>query len=198
MKAQPSGSNGGARVLSVLGYLDPLPAPASRILLAGVTGSGKSTLARRIAARLNLPYTEIDSLYHGPNWTQREEFALDVDHATSGDRWVIEWQYRLVRPMLLERADTLIWLDHPAAVSYARVIRRTVRRSRTHEPLWNGNAEPPLHSFFTAPDENIIRWAIKTRRNYQKQVPAIESSHPQLHVVRLRGQRQVERWIDSL
>jgi adenylate kinase family enzyme len=198
MNAQPSGSGDGTKVLSVLGYRDPLQNPATRILIAGVTGSGKSTLARQIATRLELPYTEIDSLYHGPNWTPREEFVKDVDTATSGDRWVIEWQYPLVRPMLLERADTLVWLDHPAALSYARVIRRTVRRSRTHEPLWNGNVEPPLRSFFTAPDENIIRWAIKTRRNYKRQVPAVELSHPQLQIVRLRSQRQVNRWLDSL
>ena len=197
MNAQPTGSDDDARVLSVLDYRDPLPGPPRRILIAGVSGSGKSTLARRIAAKLDLPYTEIDSLYHGPDWTPRASFLEDVAHATAGDRWVIEWQYGTARPMLLDRADTLVWLDHPVAVSLARVIRRTIRRSQTHEVLWNGNVEPPLRTFFTRPDENIVRWALSTQFTLRKRIPEVKAEMPNFTIVRLRSQRQVEHWLAS-
>jgi len=189
---------GTLRVLRVFGSHDLLPVSPRRILVAGVAGSGKSTLARRLSVLLDLEYTEIDSLYHGPDWTPRESFLDDVARATAGERWIIEWQYRGARPLLLEHADTLVWLDHPRAVSLARVLRRTFRRSRTHEVLWNGNVEPPLRTFFSAPDENIIRWAIKTGGSYKALVPSLEQTHPALQIVRLRSQLEVERWLRPL
>jgi adenylate kinase family enzyme len=61
---------------------DPLPTRVQRVLVAGVSGSGKTTLAGRIGAILGIPHTEIDSLFHGPNWVPRASFANDVDHLT--------------------------------------------------------------------------------------------------------------------
>ena len=180
----------------MLGAHDPLRHRPNRILVAGVTGSGKSTLARRIAAALKNDYVEIDSLYHGPYWTPRPEFVAEVDAFTRSPRWSIEWQYPSVRMLLADRADTVVWLDHATVVSLVRVIRRTIRRSRTREILWNGNIEAPLRSFFTDPD-HIVRWALKTRRAYRALVPALEHSHPRLQIVRLRSQRDVERWLDG-
>lgn len=49
---------------------------AQRILVAGASGAGKSTLAADISAKLGIPYTEIDSLFHGPNWEPREDFVF--------------------------------------------------------------------------------------------------------------------------
>ena len=167
------------------------------MLVAGVTGSGKSTLAGLLAERLDLPYVEIDSLYHGPGWVPRDQFEAEVDAFTRGDRWVIEWQYRTVRALLGDRADTLVWLDHPLSVSLFRVLRRTVRRSRNRTVLWNGNVEPPLRSVFTS-SESILRWAWKTRHSYREAVPLMAESHPHLQIVRLRGQRQVDDWLAGL
>jgi adenylate kinase family enzyme len=112
----------------MLGPQDPLPPTTRRILVTGSSGAGKSTLREIVSTTLHLPTVEIDSLHHGPNWTPRPTFAADVDHFTSGPCWVIEWQYRQVRPMLLERADTLVWLDHSRWTVTHRVVRRTLRR----------------------------------------------------------------------
>ncbi|HEX4056770.1 MAG TPA: AAA family ATPase [Galbitalea sp.] len=176
---------------------DPLPSRPQRVLVAGVTGSGKSTLARRIAARLELPYVEIDSLYHGPGWVPREEFEREVGEFARGDSWVTEWQYRTVRAMLADRADTLVWLDHPTWIPLFRVLRRTVRRSWGRTVLWNGNVEPPPRSVFADPD-NILRWAWQTRHSYRTLVPELENSNPNIQLVRLRGQCQVEAWLGGL
>lgn len=168
-----------------------------RIAIAGVTGAGKSTLARRVSGMLHLPYTEIDSLYHGPGWVPRSSFIAEVDALTAGDDWVIEWQYRSVRPLIASRADVLVWLDFPAPVSLWRVVRCTFRRRFSREELWNGNREGPLWQFFTDRD-HIIRWAFRTQWKLKKMVPDTAAAHPSLRIVRLRSRRAVEEWVASL
>lgn len=177
----------------MLSATDPLPRRPDRILVAGVSGSGKSTLARRIATSLELPYIELDSLHHGPAWVKRPGFEADVDAFTSGPRWVVEWQYDSVRPLLAERADLLVWLDLPFRVVLRRVVRRTLVRRLRREVLWNGNVEPPLRTFFTDPD-HIVRWAVRSRHKMKERAPALAVDHPHLVVVRLRTVREVERW----
>ena len=72
-------------------------------------------------------------------------------------------------------------------------MRRRIRR----ELLWNGNIEPPLRTFFTAPEENIIRWEMKTHDKWRHRMPEVERDHPALHVVRLRRARDVEAWLQG-
>ena len=178
----------------MLSATDPLPRRPRRILVAGTSGSGKTTLAARIGGLLGVPHTEIDALYHGAGWTQRPEFEADVEGFTSEDRWVTEWQYSIVRNLLAERADTVVWLDLPYPMVLARVVRRTLRRRVRREELWNGNVEPPLHTFFTDP-EHVVRWSISTRNLNQERIPALAAAHPHLVVVRLRRRGDVDRWL---
>ncbi|MGO2542611.1 MAG: AAA family ATPase [Specibacter sp.] len=176
---------------------DPLPARPHRVLVAGVSGSGKTTLAGQLARILALPCTELDSLYHGPNWMPRTDFEDDVDQLTRAPGWVTEWQYRQVRRLLAGRADTLVWLDFPVRVSMARLIRRTVRRRLRAEELWNDNFEGPLWTIFTDRD-HIIRWGWRTRHTLKGLVPSLEGKFPGLHVVRLTSPAEVDAWRERL
>lgn len=173
---------------------DPLPRRPERVTVAGVSGSGKSTLARRIAATLDLPYTEMDSLFHGPGWTELPTFEAEVDALLAAGRWVTEWQYEYARPLLAAQADLLVWVDLPFPVTLGRVVRRTTRRRWRREELWNGNYEGPLRSFFTDP-EHVVRWSISTRNLYDARIPAVAAARPDLPVVRLRSRREVDRWL---
>jgi adenylate kinase family enzyme len=168
-----------------------------KVLVAGVSGVGKTTLAARISAAIGAPHTEIDSLYHGPAWVPRESFLRDVESFTSQDTWVTEWQYSQARPLLAARADTLVWLDLPVRVAVWRLITRTVRRSHRRVELWNGNVEPPLTTIFTDRD-HIIRWGFRTRRKLKGTVPSLEQAYPNLRVVRLGSQRDVDAWLNRL
>jgi adenylate kinase family enzyme len=181
--------------MPLLGASDLLPHPPRRVLVAGTSGAGKSTLASAAAAQLGLPYVELDSLFHGPQWTPRPEFLDDVRAFSRRPTWVTEWQYKDARPMLLEHADTLVWLDHPRRVVMRRLVLRTARRRLTGEELWNGNSEPPLSTLFTDP-EHLLRWAWKSHGRMRDKVTAIlAGEHAQrLAVVRLRGQREVDEW----
>ncbi|QAY74120.1 AAA family ATPase [Agromyces protaetiae] len=165
-----------------------------RVLVAGTSGSGKSTLARRIAEASGARYQEIDALFHGPDWTPRPTFEADVDAFTSGDMWVIEWQYGLVRDLLAARADTLVFLDYRRSLVMSRVVRRTVRRRVRREELWNGNREAPLATIFTDRD-HIVRWAWRTHSGHAAQVARAAAANPGLRVVRLRSPKAAERWL---
>jgi len=176
---------------------DPLPQPPRRVLIAGVSGSGKSTLADALAAQVHIPHTDIDTLYHGPNWTRRDEFYTDVDEMIAAPAWVTEWQYRSVRPRLADRADTIVWLDFPVRLWMFRLVRRTIQRRRSREELWAGNVEAPLWHLFTGRD-HIIAWALRTHHDYRTLISDLEHTHPKLQVVRLRNQRDVDRWLAQL
>ncbi|HEV7950781.1 MAG TPA: AAA family ATPase [Glaciihabitans sp.] len=172
------------------------PAPR-RILIAGVTGVGKSVLAQRIEASTAIPYSELDRLYHGPNWTQRTTFLADVSELANNDAWVTEWQYRSARVILEPAADTLVWLDFPLPIVLLRLIRRTVWRRLTHHTLWAGNTEPPLWHFVSGKD-NVLRWAIRSHSSYRTTIPALAAANPQLRVVQLRRPAEAQRWLTAL
>lgn len=180
----------------MLGPADPLPATTRRILVTGTSGSGKTTLARRISAELDVPMVEIDSLYHGPGWTVLPTFVDEVTRFTAGPAWVIEWQYHAVQPLLLRRADVLVWLDHGRWTLMWRVVRRTLVRRLRRQELWNGNVEPPLWTFWTDRD-HIVRWAWRTYGRRSAEARAVAGAPPGTGpgVVRLAGQREVDAWL---
>lgn len=165
--------------------------------MAGVSGAGKTTLARRIAAITGGPHTEMDAIFHGPEWTPRPEFLADVHSLVGTGSWTTEWQYDAARPLLARTADVLVWLDLPfARVTLPRLISRTIRRRWSREELWNGNREAPLWTVLTD-REHIVRWAIRSRRNYHAAVPGLHHEYPHLTVVRLRSQQEAEDWLSG-
>ncbi|WP_308469648.1 AAA family ATPase [Gordonia spumicola] len=144
---------------------------------------------------MDAPHTEIDGLFHGPNWTPRTTFLEDVADLASTEAWVTEWQYAGARPVLAARADLLVWLDLPFwTTTFPRVVRRTVLRRVRREALWNGNVEPPFHQILTDPDY-IVRWAVSTRHKYRDQIPQLDHDSFGLSVVRLTSTREVDRWL---
>ena len=111
---------------------------------ASASGSGKSTVGRALAQRLGVPYVELDALVHGPNSTETpdDELRRILEPVLAGDGWVIDGGYRRkIGDLVLAQADVVVWIDLPIHVWFPRLIRRTVRRLRGHEELWNGNRE---------------------------------------------------------
>jgi adenylate kinase family enzyme len=181
----------------LLGPHDPLPFRPKRVLVAGTSGSGKSALASRLSRALELPYVEIDALFHGPSWTPRESFEREVDEFSAGSRWTTEWQYEPARPMLAERADLIVWLDLSRLLVMSQVIRRTLHRRRTREVLWNGNLEPPLWTILTD-REHIIRWAWSTHGHTRTRIAAVQRQRPDLPIVVLRDHTDSDEWLNSI
>jgi adenylate kinase family enzyme len=103
-----------------------------RIVVVDTTGSRKITLAGRLAAKLDIPHTELDALNWVPDWTMRpaDEFWALVDQATRSDAWVVDGNYSRSRDIVWPRADTIIWLDYPLSLILWRLWWRTLRRGR--------------------------------------------------------------------
>ena len=180
--------------MGFLGPTSPLPRRPERVLVVGVAGSGKTTLAGRIAEVLGVAHVEIDALHHGPGWEPRPKFLDDVRALAARPGWVTEWQYAAARPILLERADLLVWLDLPVAQAMAQVTWRTLKRRTLRTELWNGNVEPPLRTIFHDP-EHIVRWAWGSRHKYRGRLPALAETRPDLPIVRLHRHGDADTWL---
>jgi hypothetical protein len=134
-------------------------------VVASASGSGKTTLGRALAARLRVPFHELDALNHGPGWIEASpaELRARVEPLVTTDEWVIDGAYRgKLGNLVLARADTVVWLDLPRRVWLPRLLRRTARRLLTRQALWNGNRET-LRGVLWAPDALIpIAWRLAT------------------------------------
>ncbi len=171
-----------------------------RVSVVGSSGSGKTTFARRLAARLGVPHIEIDAIYWGPDWSslETETFRCRVSDATAVEAWVCDGNYSKVRPIVLARADTVVWLDVPLRTCLARMLRRTAHRIRSGEELWAGNRESWRQVFIGR--EALFWWLItnhrRNRRNYELRFSAPESSHLQVH--RFRSSVEANAWLAGI
>ena len=145
-----------------------------RISVVGNAGSGKTTVGRALAARLGVPFVELDSLQHQPNWQPlpKPEFQARVAELIAADGWVIDGNYSAVRPQIWARADTVVWFDLPRSTVMRQVIARTVSRGLFRKELWNGNRERLSNLFKTDPNESVVRWAWTRHTTYRDRYQA--------------------------
>lgn len=173
--------------------------PVRRVSLVGVSGSGKTTVGRQLAASMDVPFIELDSIFHQPGWTDlaHDEFRRRVSEALTADAWVVDGNYSAVQDLVWQRADTVVWLDLPRRVVMRRIIQRTVRRTVTRQRLWNGNREPISNFVRLNPDKNIIRWAWVKHAEYVARYDAAmhDAAFGHLHFVRLRSQNELDSFI---
>ena len=171
-----------------------------RVLVVGNTGAGKSTLASTLADRLGVPHVEMDALWWQAGWTASDPglFRERLRAATATDRWVACGNYHShAFDVVWPRADTIVWLDLPLAIVLARLVRRTLRRIRRREQLWNGNVERWGALFGR---ESLLVWALKSHGKHRARYPTLLDATGTAHAttVRLRSPRAVERWLAHL
>jgi len=178
-----------------------MPGPLSRdsslvrrvAILASASGNGKTTLGRALAERLGIPFVEMDALVHGPNWTETpdEELRARMEPIVAADGWVIDGVYqRKLGDLVLRRADVVVWLDLPIRVWFPRLLRRTLRRIRGSEKLWNDNRESFRTAFWGR--ESLFGFALRMHFSRRRSYPTQLAPYP---VVRLRSVAEVERFL---
>jgi len=140
-----------------------------RVEVVGPSCSGKTTAARRLAAILGVPYVELDALHHDAGWTEapaevlQERVRAALDAAPDG--WVVDGTYfGKLGTLVLDRADTIVWLDIPFRTAIRRVLWRTLRRAVKREELWNGNRESLRLAFSR---DSIVLWVFRTHRAFE-------------------------------
>lgn len=162
-------------------------------IIASASGSGKTTLGRELARRLDVPFVELDALNHGPGWTEAtpEELRARVEPLLARDGWVVDGAYRgKLGNLVLDAADTVVWLDLPHRVWLPRLLRRTARRVVRREQLWNGNRET-LRNVLVGRD-SLIRHAL---RNFPRRRRLYPVELARYNLVRLRTPKEVDAWL---
>ena len=169
-----------------------------RIIIVGTSGSGKTTLAQQLAAQLNYPHIELDSLHWGPNWTEAPDFLEKVDALTQRPFWVLDGNYSKSSHIFWPRADTIIWLDYPIWVNYWRMFRRTLQRVFGRELLWNGNRESFREQFLSKNSLFVYIHQTYGRRR-QKYLALIQNNaYPNLTWIHHRSPYTTKRWLRQL
>ncbi|MPZ27752.1 MAG: adenylate kinase [Micromonosporaceae bacterium] len=156
-----------------------------RIWVVGGFGCGKSTLSQALAKARQLPYIELDGVFWQPGWRPADpaQFAAEVERATSGPRWIVDGQYEQLRPLLLDRVDTIIVVDARRTTAQRRIINRSATRFRARERLWNGERES-LRSVTTM---LVQAW---------RQHPRTRLVNRQLLAAAAPGVRTIHMWTD--
>ena len=166
------------------------------VVISTASGNGKTTVARALAEKLAVPFYELDALHHGPNWAEPalEDFRARVQPIVESEAWVIDGAYRgKLGDLVLDGADTVVWLDLPLRVWLPRLVRRTARRVIRREELWNGNRETLKDALH--PQNSVVLYALRKYRR-TRQTYAVELAH--FPLIRLRTTAEVARFLRAL
>jgi len=162
-------------------------------VIASASGNGKTTLGRELAQRLRVPFVELDALVHGPGWveTSDDDLRAQLEPIVRSDGWVIDGTYEhKLGDLVLGSADVVVWLDLPIRVWLPRLVRRTSRRLRGRERLWNGNSESLKSAVWGR--ESLFVWALRSHFRRRRELPLALASR---RVIRLRTSAEVERFL---
>jgi adenylate kinase family enzyme len=172
-----------------------------RISVVGNSGAGKSRFAAALAGRLSVPYVELDSIFHQPDWVPLpvDEFRRRVEAKTRPEGWVVDGNYSVVRDIVWRKADTVVWLDLPRPMVMWGVVTRTLMRAARRTELWNGNRERWQDMFSRDPGQSIILWSWTNHAKYHDRYRAAMSDPAWAHLrfVHLRSRREAERLLST-
>jgi adenylate kinase family enzyme len=174
-----------------------MPYGAQKIaVISSASGNGKTTLGRELAHRLDLPFVELDALVHGPNWAETPDELLRalVQPIVASESWVIDGTYqRKLGRLVLDGADLIVWLDLPIRVWLLRLVRRTWRRLRGQEPLWNDNRESVASAILGW--DSLFVFALRTHFARRREWPRELAGYP---LIRLRAPAAVRKFVNGV
>lgn len=174
-----------------------------RVVVLGTSGAGKTTVASTLSRLHDFPHVDLDVLAAGAarhTKVSTEEFRARVHAVLLKPRWIVDGDYERGRTpgrwtgrtrlgdLVLEHADTAVWLDLPLRVSVARMWKRT--RERADAARAAGDGEP-----WTL---DLVRWLLWECRSHLRRRLKMKrrlARHPALAVIHLRSQSQVDAWL---
>ena len=181
------------------------PPPGRRLCILGTSGSGKSYVAIEAARRLGLRYISNDALIWGADWTPTPRAARPALFETAtrdddGRGWTFDGNVTGADPedaCVLDRCDTLVWLDLPRRQVWPQVLWRTLRRVVTREALWHGNVETWRMALGR---DSIVLWSLRTfaRRRRQFRAMFADPCYADRVRIRLTSRCAVNAWLASL
>ncbi len=174
----------------------------NKIIVVGATGSGKSTLCKKLSAKLNYPYIQLDLLFWKPNWQSStdEEFFPKIENVIKeNNQWVLDGNYSRTMKITWPMADTVIWIDYPFWVVFYQNFTRAIKRSITREELWpNTNNRESIIRLFSK--DSILKWLVQTyprmKQRYETAINDPQNSHLQFY--RLKSRNEVSKFLINI
>lgn len=111
------------------------------------------------------------------------------------DGWIIEGNYRRIRPHVLPLADTVIWLNLPRLSTTLRVAKQTFMNAFRRTQICGENYE----SFRTALSPSSIIWynAFHAQKSQTRIADALGNSDLKADVYEIRTYRQLREFYAS-
>jgi adenylate kinase family enzyme len=177
----------------------PMPFPYRRVNVVGTSASGKTQVAMALARKLGVPHVELDALHWEPNWTHASDEAMRdrVAAMVATDGWVVDGNYSVVRGLIWERVEAVVWLDYSLATIMRRYLIRTVRRIRTQEEIWPGTGNRERWSMQLRRD-GLPWWILSTYRRRRRDYPRLLAARHDIAVIRLRNPGATAAWLAQL
>jgi adenylate kinase family enzyme len=164
-------------------------------IVATASGCGKTTVGRSLAEILGTPFVELDAIHWQAGWREldADDLRRRVAPLVARDAWVIDGSYRgKLGDLVLEAADTVVWLDLPRRVWLPRLVVRTLRRVILREVLWNGNRESLWNALVGY--DSLFHYALANERSRRYRYPRELARY---RVARLRSPAEVEAFLRS-
>jgi len=173
---------------------DDVPADlaATRIAILGGAGSGKSSLALRLGEALGERVIHLDRLAYGPGWSLQRPGAIAEGLAPliASGGWIVEGTYGEASALTLPLADAVVWLDQPVWLRLWRTWRKTrIHRGRPRADRPDGCEETFGWSYVRT---------IASFGGWSDRLEAALTAAGARRVIRLRGDRAVERFVRAL
>lgn len=115
-----------------------------KILIVGVSASGKTLFSRLLSDIVGIPVTHVDALTWRPGWNYvGDEAAVQkLDEVSRGDQWLMEgFIEKGALSFILERADTILYLDYPRIVTVWHYLKRSWLHRKNPRPELQGSPD---------------------------------------------------------
>ena len=163
-----------------------------KILVVGVSASGKSVFSRALGQRTGITVTYADALMWKPGWDYigDEATVTLLDEVSKRSEWIIEgYIEKEALLFILERADTIIYLDYSRIVTTWRYIKRSWMHRKDSRPELEGS-----------PDKFSVKFLVRVwqKREVYYLNESLAAMPNQNRLIKLRSPKETNEFIQEI
>lgn len=163
-----------------------------RVVVVGPYGAGKTWLAHELGLALQIPVHHLDALRWQADWKLLPfpEWTSLLERLVAADAWVIDGNFEGTLDIRLRRCETILVLDAPLWLSFARTVRRRVSRAERRD------LRPELREHLNV---NLLRLFVRYRRDVRPTLHRLVAAHAAgRQVVVLRRRADVRALLEAV